>query len=76
MDGIHWPCHPHPNLPIGPSETNRTGSQRFKGKIVGGRLGRSNEIRTMQILTIKLDASSPDAGCLLHGEVGILMSSK
>ena len=35
MDAIHGPFYPRPIMPIGPSETKRTGPQRFKGKIVG-----------------------------------------
>ena len=76
MDGIHGPFYPRPIVPIGPSETKRTGSQRFKGKIVGVRPGRSGEVGTTQILTIKLSAPCPEAGRLLHAEVEILMPSK
>jgi hypothetical protein len=76
MDGIHGPFYPRPIVPIGPSETSRTGPQRFKGKIVGVRPGRSGEVGTTQILTIKLSASSREAGRLLHAEVEILMHAK
>jgi hypothetical protein len=76
MDGIHGPFSPRPIVPIGPSETRRTGPQRFKGKIVGVRPGRSGEVGTTQILTIKLSTASPEAGRLLHAEVEILMPSK
>ena len=76
MDGIHGPFYPRPIVPIGPSEMNRSGPQRFKGKIVGVRPGRSGEVGTTQILTIKLFAPSLEAGRLLHAEVEILMSSK
>jgi len=76
MDGIHGPFYPRPIVPIGPSETKRAGPQRFKGKIVGVRPGRSGEVGTTQILTIKLSAPSPEAGRLLHAEVEILMHSK
>jgi hypothetical protein len=37
MDGIHGPFYPRPIVPVGPSETHRTGPQRFKGKVVGVR---------------------------------------
>ena len=76
MDGIHGPFYPRPIVPIGPSEMNRSGPQRFKGKIVGVRPGRSGEVGTTQILTIKLAASTPEAGRLLHADVEILMPSK
>ena len=76
MDSIHGPFYPRPIMPIGPSETNRSGPQRFKGKIVGVRPGRSGEVGTTQILTIKLAASTPEAGRLLHADVEILMPSK
>jgi len=76
MDGIHGPFYPRPLVPIGPSETKRAGPQRFKGKIVGVRPGRSGEVGTTQILTIKLAAPSPAAGRLLHAEVEILIPSK
>ena len=76
MDGIHGPLYPRPIIPIGPSETNRARPQRFKGKILGVRPGRSGEVGTTQILTIKLSAPSPEAGRLLHAEVEILMPSK
>jgi hypothetical protein len=76
MDGIHGPFYPRPIVSIGPSETHRTGPQRFKGKVVGVRPGRSGEVGTTQILTIKLSTSSPEAGRLLHAEVEILMPAK
>ncbi len=76
MDGIHGPFYPRPLVPIGPSETKRAGPQRFKGKIVGVRPGRSGEVGTTQILTIKLSASPQEVGRLLHAEVEILMHSK
>jgi hypothetical protein len=76
MDGIHGPFYPRPIIPIGPSETNRARPQRFKGKIVGVRPGRSGEVGTTQILTIKLSASSSEAERLLHAEVEILMPAK
>jgi len=76
MDGIQGPFYPRPIVPIGPSETHRTGPQRFKGKIVGVRPGRSGEVGTTQILTIKLSASPQEVGRLLHAEVEIVMPSK
>jgi hypothetical protein len=76
MDGIHGPFYPRPIVPIGPSETKRTGPQRLKGKIVGVRPGRSGEVGTTQILTIKLTASPQEVGRLLHAEVEILMPAK
>jgi hypothetical protein len=76
MDGIHGPFYPRPIVPIGQSETHRTGPQRFKGKIVGVRPGRSGEVGTTQILTIKLSASPQEVGRLLHAEVEIVMPSK
>ena|GEM_PF-1913618 len=76
MDGIRGPFYPRPIVPIGPSETHRTGPQRFKGKIVGVRPGRSGEVGTTQILTIKLSASPQEVGRLLHAEVEIVMPSK
>ncbi len=76
MDGIHGPFYPRPLVPIGPSETKRAGPQRFKGKIVGVRPGRSGEVGTTQILTIKLSASPQEVGRLLHAEVEILIPSK
>ena len=76
MDGIHGPFYPRPIVPIGPSETSLSGPQRFKGKIVGVRPGRSGEVGTTLILTIKLSAPSPEAGRHLHADVEILMPSK
>ncbi len=76
MDGIHGPFYPRPIVPIGPSETKRAGPQRLKGKIVGVRPGRSGEVGTTQILTIKLSASPQEVGRLLHAEVEILMPAK
>jgi hypothetical protein len=76
MNNIQGPFYPRPIVPIGPPETKRAGPQRFKGKIVGVRPGRSGEVGTTQILTIKLSASSQEAARLLHAEVEILMSPK
>ena len=76
MDGIHGPFYPRPIVPIGPSEMNRSGPQRFKGKIVGVRPGRSGEVGTTQILTIKLSAPPQEAARLLHAEVEILLRTK
>ena len=76
MDGVHGPFYPRPIVPIGPSETKRAGPQRLKGKIVGVRPGRSGEVGTTQILTIKLAASPQEVGRLLHAEVEILMPAK
>ena len=76
MDSIHGPFYPRPILPLGPAETHRPGPQRFKGKIVGVRPGRSGEVGTTQILTIKLSSALPEAGRLLHAEVEICMSSQ
>ena len=76
MDSIHGPFYPRPIMPIGPSETNRSGPQRFKGKIVGVRPGRSGEVGTTQILTIKLSAPPQEAARLLHAEVEILLRTK
>ena len=76
MNNIQGPFYPRPIVPIGPSETNRAGPRRFKGKIVGVRPGRSGEVGTTQIITIKLSASPQEAGRLLHAEVEILMPHK
>jgi len=76
MDSIQGPFYPRPIVPIGPPEKNRTGPQRFKGKIVGVRPGRSGEVGTTQILTIKLSASPQEVARLLHAEVEIVMPSK
>ena len=76
MDGINGPFYPRPIVPIGPSETNRSRPQRFKGKIVGVRPGRSGEVGTTQILTIKLSAPPQEAARLLHAEVEILLRTK
>ena len=76
MDRIYGPFYPRPLVPIGPSEPNRAGPQRLKGKIVGVRPGRSGEVGATQILTIKLAASPQEVGRLLHAEVEILMHAK
>jgi hypothetical protein len=76
MESIHGPFYPRPLVPIGPSEPHRTGPQRFKGKIVGVRPGRSGEVGTPQILTIKLSTASSEAGRLLHAEVDILIPAQ
>ena len=76
MDSIQGPFYPRPIVPIGPSEMSRAAPRRFKGKIVGVRPGRSGEVGTTQILTIKLSAPSQEAGRLLHAEVEILMPAK
>jgi len=76
MDRIQRPFYPMPLVPLGPSETSPTAPQRFKGKIVGVRPGRSGEVGTTQILTIKLSAPSQEAARLLHAEVEILLRAK
>jgi len=76
MDSMQGPFYPWPIVPIGPSEPNRVAPQRFKGKIVGVRPGRSGEGPTTQILTIKLTAPSQDARRLLHAEVEIRLPAK
>jgi hypothetical protein len=53
MDRIQRLSYPMPLVPLGPSETSPTAPQRFKGKIVGVRPGRSGEVGTTQILTIR-----------------------
>ena len=76
MDRIQRLSYPMPLVPLGPSETGPATPQRFKGKIVGVRPGRSGEVGTTQILTIKLSAPCPEAGRLLHAEVEIVMPPK
>ena len=76
MDSIHGPFYPRPIVPIGPSEPRRAAPQRLKGKVVGVRPGRSGEVGTTQILTIKLSTPSQEAGRLLYAEVEILMPAK
>jgi hypothetical protein len=76
MDSMQGPFYPRPIVPIGPSEPNRAAPQRFKGKIVGVRPGRSGEGGTTQILTIKLTVPSHEARRLLHAEVEIRMPTK
>ncbi len=76
MDRIQRLSHPMPLVPLGPSETSPTAPQRFKGKIVGVRPGRSGEVGTTQILTIKLSAPPQEAARLLHAEVEILLRAK
>ncbi len=76
MDSMQGPFYPRPIVPIGPSEPNRVAPQRFKGKIVGVRPGRSGEGGATQILTIKLTVPSQEAGRLLHAEVEIRLPTK
>ena len=76
MDGIHGPFYPRPIMPIGPSETKPHRVAAVQGQDRRVRPGRSGEVGTTQILTIKLSAPSPEAGRLLHAEVEILMSAK
>ena len=76
MDRIQRLSYPMPLVPPGPLETSPTAPQRFKGKIVGVRPGRSGEVGTTQILTIKLSAPSQEAARLLHAEVEILLRAK
>jgi len=76
MDSMQGPFYPRPIMPIGPSKPSHTAAQRFKGKIVGVRPGRSGEVGTTQILTIKLSAPPQEAARLLHAEVEILLRTK
>ena len=76
MDSIQGPFYPRPIMPLGPPEKSRTAPLRLKGKVVGVRPGRSGEVGATQILTIKLSASSQEAGRLLHADVEILLHVK
>ena len=76
MDRIQRLSYPMPLVPLGPSEPGPATLQRFKGKIVAVRPGRSGEVGTTQILTIKLSASPQEAARLLHAEVEILLRTK
>ncbi|MBM3225474.1 MAG: hypothetical protein FJZ47_16965 [Candidatus Tectomicrobia bacterium] len=76
MDPVQGPWYPWPIFPVAPAETSRATPQRFKGKIVGVRPGRSGEVGSTQILTIKLTAPAQEAGRLLHAEVEIVMPPK
>jgi hypothetical protein len=47
--------------------------QRLKGKIVGVRPGRSGEVGTTQIITIKLSGPYSEGNRLLHADVELLV---
>jgi hypothetical protein len=76
MDTIQGPLYPRPVLPLRLAATNRTAPQRLKGKIVGVRPGRSGEVGTTQILTIKLSGPVQDAQRLLHADIEIVLPAK
>ncbi len=76
MDSIQPPIYPRPLVPIGPRETRQGAPHKLKGKIVGVRSGRSGEIGTTQILTIKIVTPSSETSRLLHAEIEIILPPK
>ncbi len=76
MASIQPPIYPRPLVPIGPRETSQGAPRKLKGTIVGVRAGRSGEIGTTQILTIKIVTPSSEARRLLHAEIDIILPPK
>jgi hypothetical protein len=76
MDPIRGPFPAGPILPIGLRQREQLPVQRLQGTIVGVRAGRSGEVGTTHILTIKLLSPSQDISRLLHGDVEVIVRSK
>lgn len=71
MDSTRRPMYSGPIFPIASRTEKQVAPHHMKGKIVGVRSGRSGEVTTTRILTIKLVEPYQDIETLLHAEVDI-----
>lgn len=73
MDPTRGPLYPRPIVPLHLRPSEPSTPQRLQGTVVGVRPGRSGEVGTTQILTIKLTGPVSDSTRLLHADIELVV---
>ncbi len=73
MDPTHGPLYVRPIVPLHLRPSEPAAPQRLQGTVVGVRAGRSGEVGTTQIVTIKLTSPVSESNRLLHADIELVV---